>query len=62
MDRQLAKHASAMDAGCNNYYHSSSGANVTQWPRTHLVYYLLCRTLPRRGLVYQGWTSPERKS
>jgi len=62
VDRQLAKHASAMDAGCNNYYHSSSGANVTQWPRTHLVYYLLCRTLPRRGLVYQGWTSPERKS
>ncbi|MFI7449118.1 flavin-containing monooxygenase [Nonomuraea sp. NPDC049714] len=63
VDRQLAKHASAMDAGCNNYYHSSSGANVTQWPRTHLVYYLLCRTLPRRGLVYQGWrASPERKS
>lgn len=61
LDRQLAKHASAMNAGCNNYYHSPSGANVTQWPRTHLVYYLLCRTLPRRGLVYEG-TSPERKS
>ncbi|MEU8402533.1 NAD(P)/FAD-dependent oxidoreductase [Nonomuraea sp. NPDC048892] len=63
VDRQLAGHASAMDAGCNNYYHSPSGANVTQWPRTHFVYYLLCRTLPTFGLVYQGRrTAPGRTS
>ncbi|GAA0419787.1 flavin-binding monooxygenase [Acrocarpospora corrugata] len=54
LDRQLADHASAMDSGCHNYYHSPSGANVTQWPRTHFVYYLLCRTLPRAALIYQG--------
>ncbi|MEO3860324.1 NAD(P)/FAD-dependent oxidoreductase [Acrocarpospora sp. B8E8] len=53
VDRQLAKHASAMDAGCHNYYHSPSGANVTQWPRTHFVYYVLCRTQPRSALSYR---------
>ncbi|GIH24142.1 alpha/beta hydrolase fold-3 domain-containing protein [Acrocarpospora phusangensis] len=53
LDSQLDKHASAMNSGCNNYYHSSSGANVTQWPRTHFVYYLLCRTLPRSALIYR---------
>ncbi len=52
LDRQLRVHASAMDSPqCHNYYHSPSGANVTQWPRTHIVYYLLCRILPRFGLV-----------
>jgi cation diffusion facilitator CzcD-associated flavoprotein CzcO len=60
LDRQLAGHASAMAAGCNNYYLSPSGANVTQWPRTHPIYYLLCRTLPRFGLVY-GPSSAEAK-
>lgn len=51
LDRQFGKRASAMEAGCNNYYHSPSGANVTQWPRTHLAYYLLSRTAARVGLV-----------
>jgi cation diffusion facilitator CzcD-associated flavoprotein CzcO len=54
LDRQLARHASAMGAGCHNYYHSPSGANVTQWPRTHFVYYVMCRILPRFALVYRN--------
>ncbi|WP_021594260.1 flavin-containing monooxygenase [Actinomadura welshii] len=54
IDRQLDRHASAMRADCHNYYHASSGANVTQWPRTHFVYYLMCRTLPYLGLRYSG--------
>ncbi|MBO3747377.1 NAD(P)/FAD-dependent oxidoreductase [Streptosporangiaceae bacterium NEAU-GS5] len=53
LDRQFGSHASAMDAGCRNYYHSPSGANVTQWPRTHFVYYLMCRIVPRFALVYR---------
>lgn len=53
LDLQLARHASAMNSGCNNYYHSASGANVTQWPRTHAVYYLLSKILPRFALVYR---------
>ncbi len=53
LDRQLAAHASAMDSNCHNYYHSPSGANVTQGPRTHFVDYLMCRTLPRFALVYR---------
>lgn len=51
LDRQFRRRASAMEAGCHNYYHAPGGANVTQWPRTHLVYYLLCRLLPRAALV-----------
>ncbi|MBQ0826534.1 flavin-containing monooxygenase [Streptomyces tagetis] len=51
LDRQFGKRASAMEAGCNNYYHTPSGANVTQWPRTHLAYYVLTKTLARRGLT-----------
>jgi hypothetical protein len=43
-----------MRADCHNYYHASSGANVTQWPRTHFVYYLMSRTLPRFALRYSG--------
>lgn len=50
IDRRIATHASAMEAGCNNYYHSPSGANITQWPGTHLQYLLLTRTLSRFGL------------
>lgn len=50
IDRQLAAHASAMNAGCTNYYHDSRGANITQWPSSHLRYLLVVRTMGRRGL------------
>ncbi|MFB9831894.1 flavin-containing monooxygenase [Actinoallomurus acaciae] len=50
IDRQLAKHASAMDSGCHNYYHGPDGANVTQWPRTHLAYLVATRVFARFGL------------
>lgn len=50
IDRQLAAHASAMDSGCTNYYHDASGANITQWPGSHLRYLLVVRALGRRGL------------
>jgi cyclohexanone monooxygenase len=50
IDRQLAAHASAMDADCTNYYHDAHGANITQWPSSHLMYLLTVRTMGRRGL------------
>jgi cyclohexanone monooxygenase len=50
IDRQLAAHASAMDSGCTNYYHDSGGANITQWPSSHLKYLVTVRTMGRRGL------------
>jgi cation diffusion facilitator CzcD-associated flavoprotein CzcO len=50
IDRQLDSHASAMNAGCHNYFHAANGANVTQWPRTHFMYFLATRLLRRRGL------------
>ena len=53
IDRQLATHASAMEAGCHNYYHSESGANVTQWPRSSVAYWVAAHVLPRFGLVYE---------
>ncbi|MDP3951867.1 NAD(P)/FAD-dependent oxidoreductase [Microbacterium sp.] len=52
IDEQLDTHASAMNSGCHNYYTSENGANVTQWPRTHWIYYLATRFLARRGLVF----------
>lgn len=53
IDQQLATHASAMNSGCHNYYTSESGANVTQWPRTHWMYLLATRFLAARGLVFK---------
>ncbi len=53
IDQQLIKNASAMEANCNNYYHSATGRNVTQWPQTHAAYYALTKLLPPFGLVYR---------
>lgn len=50
VDRQIAAHASAMNAGCTNYYHDEHGANITQWPSSHLAYLLAVRAIGRRGL------------
>lgn len=52
IDHQLTTHASAMNSGCHNYYTADNGANITQWPRTHWIYYLATRLLARRGLVF----------
>lgn len=51
IDRQIIKHASAMEAGCHNYYHGPDGSNVTQWPRTHLAYAVATRLVARFGLT-----------
>lgn len=50
VDRRLATSASAMNAGCHNYYHDPGGHNVTQWPAGHLAYALATRFLARFGL------------
>jgi cation diffusion facilitator CzcD-associated flavoprotein CzcO len=50
VDHRLATAASAMDSGCHNYYHAEGGANVTQWPGTHLGYAVATRLLARFGL------------
>ncbi len=50
IDHQLATRATAMEAGCHNYYHVAGGANVTQWPGTHLAYAVAARVLMRFGL------------
>jgi cyclohexanone monooxygenase len=62
IDRQLAAHASAMDAGCTNYYHDSRGANITQWPSSHLRYLVTVRTMGRRGLRPARSPMPESRS
>jgi cation diffusion facilitator CzcD-associated flavoprotein CzcO len=50
VDRRLASTASAMNAGCHNYYHDGSGHNVTQWPGGHLAYALATKLVTRFGL------------
>jgi cyclohexanone monooxygenase len=43
-----------MESGCHNYYHSESGANVTQWPGGHLRYLAMTRVLGRFGIHVNG--------
>lgn len=50
IDHEIATRASAMESGCHNYYHSESGANVTQWPGSHLRYLLMTRLLSGLGI------------
>jgi cation diffusion facilitator CzcD-associated flavoprotein CzcO len=50
IDRRMATSASAMNAGCHNYYHDAAGHNVTQWPAGHFAYALATRLLSRFGL------------
>ena len=61
IDRQIAKHASAMEADCTNYYHAPTGRNVTQWPRTHAWYYVLTKVLPPLGFVDSRVRSPSER-
>lgn len=35
---------------CHNYYFSPSGRNVTQWPGSHVLFWLLTRALPLFGV------------
>ncbi|HRE01619.1 MAG TPA: NAD(P)/FAD-dependent oxidoreductase [Ilumatobacteraceae bacterium] len=51
VDRNIAEHAPVMDGPCNNYFHSESGANVTQWPLSHARYYVMTKVMPFFGLV-----------
>jgi cation diffusion facilitator CzcD-associated flavoprotein CzcO len=50
IDRRMATTASAMNAGCHNYYHDPAGHNVTQWPGGHLAYAIATRFTARFGL------------
>jgi cyclohexanone monooxygenase len=50
IDRRMSTSASAMNAGCHNYYHDQAGHNVTQWPGGHLTYAVATRLIARFGL------------
>jgi cation diffusion facilitator CzcD-associated flavoprotein CzcO len=50
IDRRMATSASAMNAGCHNYYHDPAGHNVTQWPAGHFTYALATKLVSRLGL------------
>jgi cation diffusion facilitator CzcD-associated flavoprotein CzcO len=52
IDDELATRASAKDSGCHNYFTDEHGAVVTEWPRTHFIYWWLTRTRRRRGLRF----------
>ncbi|OJX65729.1 MAG: hypothetical protein BGO95_04620 [Micrococcales bacterium 73-13] len=44
VERQIDEHMSAGNhPGCTNYYHSPSGANVTQWPLSAFQYWRVTR-------------------
>jgi cation diffusion facilitator CzcD-associated flavoprotein CzcO len=56
VDHQIDTHHSAGNvAGCNNYYHSASGANITQWPLSTFQYWRVTR-FPKTG----AWTYAKR--
>jgi cation diffusion facilitator CzcD-associated flavoprotein CzcO len=50
VDKRCTEHSSALETGCNNYYHVASGRNVTQWPGDQYLYWAVTRFLPRWGL------------
>ena len=50
VDQQCARRQNVLEAGCGNYYHSASGANVTQWPLNTASYFVASKVLPRFGL------------
>lgn len=52
IDRELATRASAKNSGCHNYFTDDHGAVVTEWPRTHFIYWWVTRAWRRRGLRY----------
>jgi cation diffusion facilitator CzcD-associated flavoprotein CzcO len=58
---QIGRRLSALASGCGNYYHSATGRNVTQWPRSHTVYLALTRLLPRWGLVFRREPAAARR-
>jgi cation diffusion facilitator CzcD-associated flavoprotein CzcO len=39
------RNVATWEANCHNYYHSSTGKNVTQWPWTHLRYWMWTKLL-----------------
>jgi hypothetical protein len=41
---------------CHNYYFSTTGRNVTQWPRGGLDYWAITRVLPLLALKYRNTT------
>ncbi len=44
VEHQIDEHMSAgNDPGCTNYYHSGSGANITQWPLSAFQYWRVTR-------------------
>jgi cation diffusion facilitator CzcD-associated flavoprotein CzcO len=50
IDRHNNEKWSTLATGCNNYFFSSAGRNVTQWPLTHLRYALSARSAARFGM------------
>jgi cation diffusion facilitator CzcD-associated flavoprotein CzcO len=51
VDKQNARRFSAILAGCNNYFLSPSGRNVTQWPTGQISYMVRTKVMARAGLV-----------
>jgi cation diffusion facilitator CzcD-associated flavoprotein CzcO len=51
VDRKNAINFSAIHAGCNNYFLSPSGRNVTQWPLGQIAYLWRTKLMPQRAFV-----------
>jgi len=53
VERQIDEHMSVgNDPGCTNYYHSASGANITQWPLSAFQYWRVTRFPTPGAFVY----------
>ena len=48
IQRRLAVKADVTEAGCHNYFHSTSGKNVTQMPMDASQFYVATKLLPRK--------------
>jgi len=52
IDRELATATSAKNSGCNNYFTDERGHVITEWPRTHIVFWWITKAWRRKGLRY----------
>jgi cation diffusion facilitator CzcD-associated flavoprotein CzcO len=57
IQRRLTRRSDVFEAACHNYYHSSSGKNVTQLPMSATTYLFATRLLSRLGWSFRSMRS-----
>jgi cation diffusion facilitator CzcD-associated flavoprotein CzcO len=57
VDKENNKRTTRLAANCSNYFYAPDGRNVTQWPGTRFMYWLMTAVLPRFALATEVGSS-----